>query len=153
MKKLLSALALLLGTGPLLLGQHKPAVVKISLNPDASLAPGSVAVLQIEVTPNAGWHVYSAQPSAEAVYQPAEVGWDLGSRGFAADSILAEKGKMMTEWDNIMEGTLRYYKSPVTFSTQLHINEEEVAVVGYFDYMACDDEKCLVFTEEFSFKP
>lgn len=139
-----------IGTG--LLAQN-PATVTFRLNHPMGLDSGSVAVFEVKIEPHKGWHVYSAEPSEEGVYKPTAIEYDLSSRGFAADEKISESGLLMKEYDDIMEGTMRYYKSPVTFTQKIKITEAEVFLKGTVDYMACDNEKCLVFTEEFEVKP
>jgi DsbC/DsbD-like thiol-disulfide interchange protein len=133
--------------------QQKPAKVTVTLSEHETLAVGDKVNLLIRVVPEKGWHVYSALPSEEGVYQAALISYEITSVGFEAGDKIKEEGGMITEFDDIMEGTMRYYKTAVTFSHPLKITEEEVQITGAFDYMACDDEKCLVFTEEFNIKP
>jgi DsbC/DsbD-like thiol-disulfide interchange protein len=132
---------------------QKPAKVSIGLGEHADLKAGDKVMLEIKVEPNNGWHVYSAIPSEEQVYRPAVIEYDISSVGFEAAPEIKEKGFMVTEFDDVMDGTMRYYKTPVVYSQELKMTEGELVVKGTFDYMACDDEKCLMFTEEFEVKP
>jgi thiol:disulfide interchange protein DsbD len=77
------------------------------------------------------------------------MGFELDSRGFDSDGKMEEKGSMSQEYDEIMEGTLRYFKTQVAFSQEITITSTEVKVTGYLDYMACNGFKCVLFTQDF----
>ena len=129
--------------------ESEAAVVKFALAEENPLKVGGTTQLLVEATPKRGWHVYSANPSDDGAYQPAILGWEVSSRGFEATPKLDEKGAMTSQFDEIMNGVVRYYKGAVTFSQEVKLTEEEVALVGYFDYMACNEEKCIPLTAEF----
>ncbi len=129
--------------------ESEAAVVKFSLAENDNLKVGQTVKFQIEATPKEGWHVYSALPSEEGAYMPAALGWELDSRGFTASDKLLEEGAMTSSLDDIMGGTVRYYKAKVLFSQEIKLTEKEVILVGFFDYMACNEEKCIPLTAEF----
>jgi DsbC/DsbD-like thiol-disulfide interchange protein len=129
--------------------ESEAAIVKFSVANAAQLKVGDVMKFEIEVTPKTGWHVYSALPSEEGAYQPAVLGWEVESRGFTAGDKLLEEGYMSSSFDDIMGGTVRYYKAKVLFSQEIKATEPDVVMVGYFDYMACNEEKCIPLTAEF----
>lgn len=118
-------------------------------NTDNSLKVGEPAEFLIKVKPMPGWHIYSAIPSEEGAYSPTEIGYEMNSAGFEAIEGIGESGSMHSEMDDIMGGMVRYYGGPVVFSQKITITETEVRLVGYVDYMACDDYKCITLTEEF----
>lgn len=128
--------------------ESEAAVIKFSLPEGDALKVGGKARLQIEVTPKNGWHVYSALPSEDGAYQPTVLGWEITSRGFTAEAKLDEKGGLIEAFDEIMNGTVRYYKGQVVFEQELKLTEKEVVLAGYFDYMACNDEKCIPLTAD-----
>ena len=125
------------------------AYVRVGIGHDGELKVGDQASLQISVVPKEGWHVYSAIPSKEGAYQPAEVAYDNTSRGFEADPELKEEGSMHSQFDDIMGGVLRYYEGKVLFSQSIKVTEEDVIVTGTFDYMACNEFKCIPLMAEF----
>lgn len=125
------------------------AYVRVGIGYEDGLKVGGEATLKISVVPKEGWHVYSAIPSKEGAYQPAEVAYDNTSRGFEADAELLEDGKMHSQFDDIMGGVLRYYEGKVLFSQSIKVTEEDVIVVGTFDYMACNEFKCIPLMAEF----
>lgn len=130
--------------------ESEAATVKFSFEDEAKLQVGGKTKILVEITPKANWHVYSAIPSDDGAYQPAVLGWEITSRGFEAGPKLEEEGIMTSNFDEIMNGTVRFYKSKVVFSQELKLTETEVILAGYFDYMACNEEKCIPITADFS---
>lgn len=129
--------------------QHHAADFEFSLEDHGSLTVGGEAQFIVKVTPAPGWHIYSAVDSEEGVYSPTGMEYDIISRGFEVVGNLEEEGKIISEMDDIMGGMMRYYKTPATFIQTIKITEEEVKVIGYVDYMACDEMKCVMLTEAF----
>ena len=129
--------------------ESEAAVVNFSLLGGSKIKVGEGTKLQIEITPKAGWHVYSALPSEEGAYMPATLGYEVESRGFTAGDKLMEEGAMTSSFDDIMGGTVRYYAGKVLFSQEIKVTESEVILVGAFDYMACNEERCIPLTAEF----
>jgi DsbC/DsbD-like thiol-disulfide interchange protein len=128
--------------------ESEAAVVRFILQGHDSLKVGDKTMLQVEVTPKKGWHVYSALPSEDGAYQPAAIEWGFTSWGFEATPELKEEGKMTSEFDEIMNGIIRYYKDRVMFSLGIKITEADIRLEGYFDFMACNDEKCIPLSAE-----
>jgi DsbC/DsbD-like thiol-disulfide interchange protein len=129
--------------------ESEAAIVKFSVLNNDDLKIGDRTKFQIEVTPKEGWHVYSALPSDEGAYMPAVLGWEPASSGFVAGEKLNEEGSMTSSMDDVMGGTVRYYKMKVLFSQEIKLTEKDVKLVGFFDYMACNEEKCIPLTAEF----
>lgn len=145
-------LLLVLGTALAAQAQKKEseaAIVKFSIADEGNLKVGDASKFLIEVTPKEGWHVYSALPSEEGAYQPAVLNYEVGCIGFSANEPLNEDGVMTSSFDDIMGGTVRYYKAKVLFSRDIKLTEKDVTLVGSFDYMACNEEKCIPLTAEF----
>jgi hypothetical protein len=128
------------------------ARLNIHFDTDKPLQVGQTTTLIIEVEPKGSWHVYSALPSEEGAYRPAEVGWEITSRGFEAVGALREDGHMTEKLDEIMGGMVRYYEQKVIYRQTVKITEADVAAIGYFDYMACDESQCIPFTATFELK-
>ena len=129
--------------------ESEAANVRVGISHDGSPAVGENAKLQISVVPKAGWHVYSAIPSEEGAYEPALVDFEITSAGFTLVEGLKEEGSMHSEYDDIMGGMLRYYEGNVIFTQEIKITEGEVVAVGSFEYMACNDFKCIPLLSEF----
>lgn len=129
--------------------ESEAAYVRVGLGHAGALSVGDAASLQISVVPKSGWHVYSALPSEEGAYMPAAVAYDESSRGFEADPELGEEGKMVSQYDDIMGGVVRYYEGKVLFSQSIKVTERDVIVIGTLDYMACNEFKCIPLMAEF----
>lgn len=125
------------------------AKIKVSLDAPEDLKVGDKVYLIFEVEPKEEWHVYSAEPSEEGAYNPAEIGFDITSAGFEANEKTEEEGPMISEMDDIMGGVVRYYKRPVIFKKELTITDPEIVITGWFDYMGCNEFKCVPFSAEF----
>ena len=128
------------------------ARLNIHFDTEKPLQVGQTTTLVIEVEPKSHWHVYSALPSEEGAYRPAEVGWELTSRGFEALGPLTEQGSMTEKLDEIMGGMVRYYEAKVVYTQSIKITEADVIANGFFDYMACDEFQCIPFTATFELK-
>ncbi len=129
--------------------ESEAAYVRVGISHDGSLKVGDKAKLQISVVPKAGWHVYSAIPSKEGAYEPAMLDIGINSEGFSLVEGLGEEGSMHSEYDDIMGGMLRYYESNVVFVQEIEVTESNVVAAGSFDYMACNDFKCIPLLSEF----
>lgn len=149
MKQTVFLLLLLFAAITGLRAQSEGAEVKVYFEKTEGLKVGDKVRIVAEVTPRADWYVYSIIPSDENAYVNTSMGYELDSRGFDSDGKMEEKGSMSQEYDEIMEGTLRYFKTQVAFSQEITITEPEVKVTGYLDYMACNGFKCVLFTQEF----
>ncbi len=130
--------------------ESEAAFVRVGFAQDGELEIGGKAKLQVSVVPKEGWHVYSAIPSDEGAYEPALLDFAITSAGFTLVDGLKEEGSMHSEYDDIMGGTLRYYESNVIFIQEIEITEAEIVAAGSFDYMACNDFKCIPLLSEFS---
>lgn len=149
LKPTLFSLLLLLGGTLFAQNSSEAAMVRTGINPGPNGQLGDTATFFISVVPKDGWHVYSAVPSKEGAYEPAAVIYDMTSMGFKAVGELKEDGRMTSHFDDIMGGTLRFYEDKVLFSQSIILTDEEVIVTGTFDYMACNEIKCVPYTHEF----
>ena len=93
--------------------------------------------------------MYSAIPSKEGAYEPAMIDFEITSVGFSVVDGLQEAGSMHSEYDDIMGGMLRYYERNVTFSQEIEVTETDIVAAGSFEYMACNDFKCIPLLSEF----
>ena len=155
MKRLLAVLVLIVSASGFCMAQNNPYVTctyTLSKNPD-SLYKGDFVKLFIEVKPNPNMRVYSAQPSPKKTYTPAELTFDIESRGVIALEGLKEEGILFTEYDDIAGGTQRYYKKPVKFIQQLRITEDNWKIRADFDYMAGDGDVLEVYTLKVNINP
>lgn len=130
--------------------ESEAAYVRVGISHEGNLKVGDQARLQISVVPKEGWHVYSAIPSEEGAYEPAMLDIGINAEGFSLVEGLQEEGSMHSEYDDIMGGMLRYYESNVVFVQVIEVTEADVVAAGSFDYMACNDFKCIPLLSEFN---
>jgi len=128
--------------------ESEAAFIRTGLSHNGNLAVGDEATLQISVVPKKGWHVYSAAESEDGAYQPATLDIQITSTGFELTGGMDEVGSMHSEYDDIMGGMLRYYEEKVVFTHNIKITEQDVVVAGDFEYMACNDFKCIPLLAE-----
>ncbi len=114
-----------------------------------TLAAGEAEIV-FTATIDKGWHVYST---------------DLGDGGpisatFNVEKIsgatvvgkLQPKGKEIASYDKLYEMNVRYFESTAQFVQKLKLTGGDYKIVGFLEYGACNDEKCLPPTQvEFNF--
>lgn len=129
--------------------KSEAASVEVKLMANEEMAVGNEAALVVSVVPENGWHVYSARESEDGAYPPTQLTLAEGCKGLEAGDQLLEKGELKSEYDELMGGTLLYYKEKVFFSRSIKVTGTDVIAIGTFDYMACNDFKCIPFTVDF----
>lgn len=130
--------------------EEKAAKINVRLETEGEIKVGDKVRLLVEVEPLDEWHIYSSVPSEEGVYEPAVIGFEITSEGFDTEGEMSEEGFLIEKMDDIMGGMMRYYKRPVVYMVELTVTEPEIKVEGYFDYMACNEWKCIALSQTFS---
>lgn len=87
------------------------------------------------------WHLYSQVLPEETMTLPTV---------FEYDSVIGaelvgktEEPTPITQYDPVAEMTLSYFEESVTFTQKVKLNGESGRVVGAFQFMVCDETKCL----------
>jgi thiol:disulfide interchange protein DsbD len=87
------------------------------------------------------WHLYSQVLPEETMTLPTV---------FEYDSVIGaelvgktEEPAPITQYDPVAEMTLSYFEESVTFRQKVKLNGEGGRVVGAFQFMVCDETKCL----------
>ncbi len=127
---------------------------KVSVVPKKdSYKVGDIITLKLIANIKKGYHVFSAIPPAKGGYRPAEFFLDEGSKGLELVGKLSEEGKMFSEYNSIMEDTLRFYKNTVTFKQKIKITGVKAFLDGYLTYQYCTDDEgqCFFPTKEVRF--
>lgn len=132
--------------------ESEAAVINFSIGAGEQIKVGDEVQFLIEVTPKTDWKIYSAIPSEEEVYMPAGVSYDITSEGFEAAEKMEEEGPLVRQMDDVMGGTVRYYKRKVIFSQSIKITSADVLIAGTFDYMACNEFKCIPLGMDFKLR-
>ncbi|MDR1526863.1 MAG: thioredoxin family protein [Dysgonamonadaceae bacterium] len=121
---------------------QEPVQWEISVNNQGEI----VFAAQIEK----GWHIYDmAMPEngpkpTVFIFEKIE-GAQLAGKVTSATPLVSE-------YSDMFEMTISWYKTNPVFIQKLKITDpDKFTIEGYIDYMACDDEACMVLKEEFVF--
>ncbi len=102
---------------------------------------------------DAGWSIYS-QFTEDGGPVPTSFNFDDGDH-YERQGIVAEKGKKKEGPDPLFDNVtvIKFTKGPVVFTQKVKVTDYSKPVVGWLEFMTCDDERCLPPTEiDFSFK-
>jgi thiol:disulfide interchange protein DsbD len=90
-----------------------------------------------------GWGIYS-QHSEEKGPVPTSFNYEEGNH-FELIGEAIEEGDKKEEIDPLFDNAkvVKYPHGPVKFIQTIKVNDPNVPVKGYMEYMACDDEKCV----------
>ncbi|WP_156825683.1 protein-disulfide reductase DsbD family protein [Lewinella cohaerens] len=102
---------------------------------------------------DAGWSIYS-QFTEDGGPVPTSFNFDDGDH-YEHQGIVAEKGKKKEGPDPLFDNVtvIKFTKGPVVFTQKVKVSDYSKPVVGWLEFMTCDDERCLPPTEiDFSFK-
>ncbi len=130
--------------------QTEAARIDVELEGPEGMKIGKEAWLSVQVQPKRGWHVYSMKESEEGAYNPTQILVSEESKGFESEDVFIEEGTLIEEYDEIMGGDLRYYKEKVFFAQRIKVDAAEVIAIGSFEFMACNDVKCIPLSVNFS---
>ena len=86
------------------------------------------------------WHLYSQHiPKAP----PATTFKFKKDSAFTLVGKVAEKGKVIQEYDKNFQMELKYYDDSVTFIQKVKLNAKGATVKGAITFMSCNDTQCL----------
>lgn len=110
-----------------------------------------IYLLRFTATPDAGWMLYSQHtpdggPIPTAFYfEPAE--------GLELLGAVEELSKVKKGADPLFGGleVVKFDESPIVFEQRARVLDPEQAVIGYLEYMTCDDERCIPLDKDFRF--
>ncbi|MCI5057416.1 MAG: thioredoxin family protein [Flavobacteriales bacterium] len=97
--------------------------------------------LTFEANIDKGWHLYSQNlpsedgPIATSFLFDSSKTWSLEG--------LTKEPTAITEYDPNFEMDLNYFKDQVKFQQRVRLNGDKALVTGNFEFMVCDEEKCL----------
>jgi len=87
------------------------------------------------------WHVYSSS-IAEGGPVATSIEFDT-LKGIKSFGQVIEEGDLVTEYDKNFDMDLKWYDNQAVFSKKLIAQKKEFKIVGYLQYMTCDDKQCL----------
>lgn len=90
-----------------------------------------------------GWYVYSQEHFGDAGPMPTTFSFDTLPT-FTLEGATRESGQHKKEGlDPIFEMNVRKYAGLVTFTQRIRTASPESPVTGHFDFMTCDDSRCI----------
>jgi thiol:disulfide interchange protein DsbD len=115
-----------------------------------SYQPGETVTLRMRAKIPGKWHVYSQKPSESGVYNNAKLRLHPSTQKHVSRAgELQEEGKLIEEYDDLMEGDMRYFNDRVVFVQKLKIEQAGLqAIKGKLKYQACEFEKYNVCLQE-----
>ena len=134
--------------------EDKSASVKLSASKTSGFQVGDVVTLRFKTkVVESGWHLYSSSQKkgddgSEIAYRPTEFFlFDDKCKGIELKGGMSENVKPKSEYDDLMEGTIRKFKESdeVTFSQKIKITAEDFVLSGEFVYQICQDDGMCKF--------
>ncbi len=99
-----------------------------------------------------GWVIYSQYLSGDDGPVPTHFYFDESSH-FELVGKSQESGNRKEAFDNVFKMNLIKFSKKAIFTQRVRVNDLSKPIKGYFEFMTCDDERCLPPTEEeFSFQ-
>lgn len=99
---------------------------------------GYDVVFHVELRP--GWHVYALEPGGDGMMIPPSFSFTPGK--YKLDGAIQEKGKVIVEQMEGLDGKVRYYEGKVDF-VQHVIASKGTAIEGTYQYQLCNESMCL----------
>ena len=109
---------------------------------------GDEITVYFEGKPKGEWHLYGAN-SPDGAFRATTV--DLGDKAKGVNIVggLSDQGKRVEEYDEIMEGTLIYFKGAATYVQKMKVTSENVRIQGRLDFQYCRESQCVFNTFNF----
>jgi thiol:disulfide interchange protein DsbD len=98
-------------------------------------------LIQFEAEIEPHWHVYSST-IADGGPVATTIAFD-SLIGIKAVESIQEIGTLVTEYDPNFDMDLKWFDTKVVFSKKLIAEGDQFRLVGYLQYMTCDDKQCL----------
>jgi hypothetical protein len=109
----------------------------------------AVLIFDARIDPN--WHMYSQYfPDGG----PVKMSFKFSeSKDFKKIGKVTESPKPKTEKDEVFEIDVQYFEGKATLSQKIQIlSKREFVIKGEFEYQACFEDKCILYTPTFEFK-
>lgn len=122
---------------------------KINLEKPDKVSVGDKVTLRFEATIDKGYHIYAAKASTGGPL-PTATGFD-NLKGIKANGGLKDVGKPISEFDEIFETQIYYFKYKAEYYQDFIVTAEDVSMVGYLEYQVCDTMACVPGAKEFTY--
>ncbi len=111
----------------------------------------SSAVIKASASIAETWHMYSSKLTGDEGPLPTEFVLEESDAYNLIGEVNETEPKV--EFDQVFEVDVAYFEKSADFDFEVAKNSDEpIELVGYIDYMVCDDGRCIVEQEEFSFE-
>ncbi len=98
---------------------------------------------------NPKWHIWSSNPGGDGSLVPSSIRFDQ-KNNIKLIGTLQEKGNLISEEMEFIEGKVNYYADSVTFIQSI-MGKKNMQVKGQYEYQVCNDMMCLPpITKDFS---
>ncbi len=144
MKRLLFFLPLLFFVLPGSMAQKVKDV--ISWKYDIKKTGDSTFDVSIKASMKEGWHIYTATPLGDGSQIPTEIKFDKNPHVRLVGK-LTNNGKPVTEYIDVLEYSIQYYKHEVTFVQKI-VATANTLLKGNVVFQICNDETCLPMEPE-----
>lgn len=129
--------------------QH--AELSFQLQSDQPVPVGETLTLVVKAEPESGWHMYSTRKEGNIAYKPTKI--ELSKNAAKAFELVEvrEEGELKDEYDELMEGQIREFRSPPTYYFTYKVLKKTAKLAGSLSYQICTDAgKCVFGNKEFS---
>lgn len=99
---------------------------------------GYDVVFHVDLRP--GWHVYALDAGGDGTLIPASFTFTPGK--FKLEGTMEEKGKLLVEQFEGVDGKVRYYENQVDFIQHV-AGAKGTAIEGTYQYQLCNESMCL----------
>lgn len=125
--------------------------VKWTLRLDDQKGESVTVIMDAEIKD--GLHVFSVIPPEKDANLPTVLELDPAVKGVSLEGKLKESGKLHSEYDDVFETQVRYFKGHAQFSQQFKIKSKGGRIKGQLVYQVCDEEgMCASQKQPFDFK-
>lgn len=108
--------------------------------------------LILTATMDKGWTMYSQFTDPNDGPLPTTFHFTPGDF-YTFEGKAAEQAKTKKAPDPLFGGAMvvKFIESPIVFTQRVKVRDASQPVLGYLEYMACDDEQCVTGSEDFRF--
>ena len=113
---------------------------------EAKKISGEKYELIIHLTLPDKWHIYALKPGGDGMEMPPSFSFNK-NKFVTYNGPLKEKGKLISEVMEAVDGKVNMFKNKVDYVQQATI-KGNTKIVGKFTYQICDDKQCLAPTDK-----
>lgn len=105
---------------------------------------GETATLTLTAKIDDGWHLYATELPAELVDGPDPTSISFSYlKGLELLGELTPSEAPIKVFDSVYDSELMFWEHQITLTQQFTITDENYALAGTIDFMACNDQNCI----------